>query len=48
MRVRRLGLHWLARRIDTRQAVFLEHFSTLLEAYRSGAMQYGCIVARAP
>lgn len=47
-RARRLGLHWLARCIDSRQAVFLEHFTTLLDAYRSGAMQYGCIVARAP
>ncbi len=47
-RVRRLGLHGLARIIDRRQATFLEHFTTLLNAYRSDAMQYGCIVARLP
>ena len=47
-RVRRTGLPWLARCIDRRQATFLDNFKTLLEAYRSGAMQYGCIVARLP
>ena len=47
-RVRRLGLPWLARVIDRRQAAFLDNFTTLLHAYRSGAMQYGCIVARRP
>jgi len=47
-RVRRLGLHSLARLIDRRQAAFLDHFTTLLAAYRSDAMQYGCIVARRP
>ena len=47
-RVKRLGLPWLARFIDPAQALFLEKFATLLEAYRSGAMQYGCIVARRP
>ena len=47
-RVRRCGLPWLARSIDMRQATFLDNFKTLLDAYRSGAMQYGCIVARRP
>jgi tocopherol O-methyltransferase len=47
-RVRRFGLPWLARLIDIRQATFLDNFKTLLDAYRSGAMQYGCIVARRP
>jgi tocopherol O-methyltransferase len=47
-RVRRLGLHRVAPYIDRRQAAFLDHFATLLEAYRSGAMQYGAIVARLP
>lgn len=47
-RVRRLGLHSLARVIDRRQAAFLDHFTTLLAAYRSDAMQYGCLVARRP
>jgi len=39
---------WLARFIDPAQAIFLEKFATLLEAVRSGAMHYGCIVARRP
>ncbi|MFM8735776.1 MAG: methyltransferase domain-containing protein [Pirellulales bacterium] len=47
-RVRRLGLQGLARLIDRRQAAFLEHFATLLHAYKSDAMQYGCILARRP
>ena len=47
-RVRRLALPWLARVVDRRQADFLDNFTTLLEAYRSGAMQYGCLVARLP
>ena len=47
-RVRRLGLHAVARVVDPRQAAFLRHFTTLLDAYRSGAMQYGCLVAELP
>lgn len=47
-RVRRFGLQGIARLIDRRQAEFLEHFTTLLDAYRSDAMQYGCLVARRP
>lgn len=47
-RVRRLGLPWLAGFFDPAQRLFLDHFRTLLEAYRSGAMHYGCLVARRP
>lgn len=47
-RVRNLGLGGLARIVDRRQARFLDHFTTLLSAYRSDAMQYGCLVARRP
>ena len=47
-RVKRLGLPWLARFVDARQATFLDHFRTLLDAYRSGAMRYGCLVAHRP
>jgi tocopherol O-methyltransferase len=47
-RVRAWGIHGLARRIDPAQALFVEHFTTLLNAYRSGAMQYGCLVAARP
>ncbi|MGQ0636392.1 MAG: methyltransferase domain-containing protein [Planctomycetaceae bacterium] len=45
-RVRRSGVKWLARVIDRRQALFLDRFSTILEAYRSGAMRYGVFVAK--
>lgn len=47
-RVRRCALHRVAPFIDLRQAAFLDHFATLLDAYRSGAMRYGAIVARRP
>lgn len=47
-RVRRLGLPRLAGLVAPAQRLFLDHFRTLLDAYRSGAMQYGCLVARRP
>jgi len=47
-RVNAWGISRLARMIDPAQALFLKHFSTLLNAYRSGAMQYGCGVAHRP
>ncbi len=47
-RVNAWGISRLARMIDPAQALFLKHFSTLLNAYRSGAMQYGCCVAHRP
>jgi hypothetical protein len=34
--------------IDKDQVAFLDGFDTLIEAYRSGAMQYGAIVAEKP
>jgi tocopherol O-methyltransferase len=46
-RVRRSGTHLLARVAGRSMASFVDHFDTILEAYRSGAMQYGCFVARA-
>ena len=45
-RVRRSGVRWLARWIDRDTVHFLDRFATILEAYRSGAMEYGCFVAR--
>ena len=45
-RVRRSGVRWLARLIDRDSVMFLDRFQTILAAYRSGAMQYGCFVAR--
>lgn len=47
-RVRSWGIDRLAPWIDPAQALFVDHFSTLLGAYRSGAMQYGCFVAQRP
>ena len=45
-RVRRSGIRWLARLIDGDTVMFLDRFETILAAYHSGAMQYGCFVAR--
>jgi tocopherol O-methyltransferase len=47
-RVRRARLRWLARLIDRDSVMFLDRFETILGAYRSGAMKYGCFIARKP
>jgi tocopherol O-methyltransferase len=47
-RVERSRIHWLARLVDPNQFMFLERFQTILKAYRSGAMAYGCWVASKP
>ena len=47
-RVRRSRVRPLARLIDCDTVTFLDRFDTLLNAYRSGAMRYGAIVARKP
>jgi tocopherol O-methyltransferase len=47
-RVRRTPVHTLARLIDARLLLFLERFSTMSEAYQSGAMKYGCIIGQVP
>lgn len=47
-RVSRFGVRHLARIMDKDQVEFLDGFDALLEAYRSGAMQYGAIVAEKP
>ncbi len=44
-RVERTGVRWLARILDQDTVMFLDRFQTLLDAYRSGAMRYGCFVA---
>jgi tocopherol O-methyltransferase len=44
-RVRRSGVRWLARMIDRNTVVFLDRFRTILEAYQTGAMKYGCFIA---
>lgn len=45
-RVQKTRVRWLARIIDRQTTQFLDDFTTILEAYRSGAMSYGCFVAR--
>ncbi len=47
-RVERTGVRRLARILDQDTVMFLDRFQTLLDAYRSGAMQYGCFVASKP
>jgi tocopherol O-methyltransferase len=47
-RVRRSGVRWLARLVDRNTVVFLDRFRTILKAYQTGAMKYGCFIARAP
>lgn len=44
-RARRTGMPLLARVLDKSAALFVSRFETILEAYRSGAMSYGCFVA---
>lgn len=44
-RVERTGVRHLARILDPEQVDFIDGFDALLNAYRSGAMQYGAIVA---
>ena len=47
-RVQRTGIRHLAKWIDREQVDFIDGFDALLNAYRSGAMQYGAIVAEKP
>lgn len=44
-RVERTGVRWLAKVIDRNTVLFLDRFDTILQAYRSGAMKYGCFIA---
>jgi tocopherol O-methyltransferase len=47
-RVHRMRIRWIARMLDRDQVLFLDRFETLLRAYETGAMQYGCFIARRP
>lgn len=44
-RVRRLGIAHLAKLLGGNHALFLNHFESILSAYRSGAMEYGYFIA---
>lgn len=47
-RVERAGIRHLLRLLGREHVDFIDGFDTLLDAYRSGAMQYGAIVAEKP
>ncbi len=47
-RVRRSRVRWLAHAFGRDSVLFLDRFDSILAAYRSGAMKYGCFVARKP
>lgn len=47
-RVKRSKVRWLARLLDRHQVLFLDRFETILKAYQTGAMEYGCFIARKP
>ena len=44
-RVDRSGVRWLAKMVGQNHTLFLNRFTAILDAYRSGAMEYGCFVA---
>jgi len=46
-RVRRSKVRWLARLVDRETVLFLDRFRTILRAYETGAMKYGCFIGRA-
>ncbi|MEZ6059245.1 MAG: class I SAM-dependent methyltransferase [Planctomycetaceae bacterium] len=47
-RINRFGIRRMASWIDPGQIIFLDRFQTLLDAYNSGAMKYGCFIAEKP
>ena len=47
-RVQNSGARWLAKIVDRDTVKFLDRFDTILAAYRSGAMRYGCFIAEKP
>jgi len=47
-RVARSKVRWLARLVDQETVLFLDRFDTILEAYRTHTMRYGCLVATKP
>lgn len=47
-RVRRLGIRSIAKVVDPGQIIFIDRFQTILDAYNSKAMRYGCFIAEKP
>ena len=44
-RVNRTGIRHLAKVFGANHVLFLDHFQAILDAYRTGAMEYGCFLA---
>ena len=44
-RVNRFGIRSVAKLIDRGQLIFLDRFQTILDAYETRAMRYGCFIA---
>jgi tocopherol O-methyltransferase len=44
-RVNLLGIRQVASWLDPEQLIFIDRFQTLLDAYNTGAMKYGCFIA---
>ncbi len=47
-RVRRLGYSFHRQSRDPGQIIFIDRFQTILDAYNSKAMRYGCFIAEKP
>ena len=47
-RVERSRVRHIATLFGANHALFLDHFQAILDAYRTGAMEYGCFVAEKP
>lgn len=47
-RVAASKVRWLAKMLGRDHVMFLDRFDAILEAYRTGAMEYGCFVAVKP
>lgn len=45
-RVHKTGVRRLARMLGRDHVMFLDRFDAILEAYKTGAMEYGCFIAR--
>lgn len=47
-RVERTRIRHLAKLVGANHVLFLDHFQAILDAYRTGAMEYGCFIAEKP
>ncbi|MCA9061554.1 MAG: methyltransferase domain-containing protein [Planctomycetaceae bacterium] len=47
-RINRTAMRKVAKVVDRGQLIFLDRFQTILDAYRTRAMKYGCFIAEKP